>query len=350
MTATLRVVGFGGGTGLPVLLRALSTIPEIEPTAIVTVTDNGGSSGRLRESYGIPAVGDLRNCLVALSHSDSILADLFQHRFSETDGLDGHSLGNLIVTALCQKTGSLSRAVEMINRLLPLKGRALPTTGEQVTLCAAFTDGTTIRGESQISQSGRCIDRIWLEPHNPRPSPGVIEAIAEADSIIFAPGSLYTSVLPNLLVAGVADAIRGSRAVKIFVCNLMTQPGETDGYSASDHLRAIETYLGHGVIQFCIANSLRWPARNGSGNSHWESVVCDSERIAAIGPVSVERDLVLAEAGGLHHDPETLGRLVWEISRGRFSQKCYPRQSRRAIRDFSRKRGETVCFNQAASL
>jgi uncharacterized cofD-like protein len=342
----LRVVGFGGGTGLPVLLKALRTIPEIEATAIVTVTDNGGSSGRLCQTFGIPAVGDLRNCLVALSGADSVLADLFQHRFSAADGLGGHSLGNLIVTAMCQRTGSLDLAVEMMSRLLPLKGRALPATGSHATLCAAFTDGTTVRGESQISAAGRRIARIWLEPGNPPPSPGVIHAIQQADTIIFAPGSLYTSILPNLLVAGVADAVRASRAVKIFVCNLMTQPGETDGYAASDHVRALEGYLGRGIVQFCIANSSTQAARGGSRNPGSEPVLCDSERIAAIGPIPVEEDLALPQATGTHHDPEALGRLVWEISRGRLSQTVYRRQPERAVCEFAEKPREAVCLNQ----
>ena len=335
----LRAIGFGGGTGLPVLIKALRTVPEIELTAMVTVTDDGGSSGRLRQDFGIPAVGDLRNCLVALSGSDSVLADLFQHRFSDGDGLGGHSLGNLIFTALYQRTGSFERAVEVMGQLLPLRGKALPTTSRPATLCASFTDGGTIRGESRISAAGGRIARIWLEPGDPAPSPGVIETIEDAEAIIFAPGSLYTSVLPNLLVEGVVDAVRRSRAVKIFICNLLTQPGETDGYTASDHLRAIEMYLGRGVIQYCVVNAAK-PALRIAENSQSKWVLCDSQRIALMGPVLVEEDLARVDGQEIHHDPAALGRLVWKLSRRRTPQIVY--QPEHAAPDFVRKQTEAI--------
>lgn len=342
-TPALRAVAFGGGTGLPVLLKALGTIPQIEATAIVTVTDNGGSSGRLCESFGIPAVGDLRNCLVALAESDSILADLFQHRFADGDGLRGHSLGNLIVTALCQRTGSLERAVEMMSHLLPLKGRALPSTDASATLCASFTDGTSVRGETQISDAGRRIARVWLEPDAPPAAPGVLDAIEQADTILFAPGSLYTSLLPNLLVDGVRDAVRASHAIKIFVCNLMTQPGETDGFTASDHLRALETCLGRGVIQFCIVNSTRPISRSEAADARSQCVLCDSGEIAAMGPVPVAENLALVDAHGVHHDPVALGRLVWQISRGRMHHGYDGRAL--APRDSQMQPREAVCLS-----
>src|SRR6185295_6192388 len=181
-------------------------------------------------------IGDLRNCLVALSGNQSTLADLFQHRFSAGDGLDGHALGNLIVAALFQRTGSVQEAIEIASRLLPHKGKATPSTETLTTLCALLDDGSVIRGESRIPEAGRQIRRVWLEPSDPPASRGVLEALAAADAIVLAPGSLYTSLMPNLLVSGVASAIRKSPAVKILVCNLLTEPGETAGYSASDHL------------------------------------------------------------------------------------------------------------------
>ena len=318
---TLRIVGIGGGTGLPVLLRGLGRVAGLEVSAIVSVADNGGSSGRLRHSFAIPAVGDLRNCLVAMSGNSSVngsvLVDLFQHRFSAGNGLEGHSLGNLIVTALYQMSGSLKQAIEIASRLLPLQGRALPVTEMQTTLCAAFRDGTIVRGESQITAARRQIKRIWLEPDSPPPSPGVLEAIASADAIVFGPGSLYTSTIPNLLVAGVADAVRRSRAVKMFVCNLMTQPGETDGFSAADHLRVLENCLGRGSVNVCIVNRgvermrSRRCRRAGS-----RPVTCDIREIESGGAIAVQADLVTKRGTRIHHDPARLGSLVVNITRG----------------------------------
>ena len=310
----LRIVGIGGGTGLPVVLRGVTRAPRVDVTAIVAVSDNGGSSGRLRSSLGIPAVGDLRNCLVALSGNRSMLKHLFQHRFSKGD-VEGHSLGNLIVAALYQKTGSLKQALETASDLLVLKGRALASTEAAVTLCARFRDGSTARGEAQIAAARKRIERLCMEPESPAPSPGVLDAIRCADAIVFAPGSLYTSLLPNLLVAGVADAIRASRAVKILVCNLMTQPGETDGFSASDHLRAVENVLGSGVVDLCIVNSApgtsmlpRYFARGA------EPVVADVFRIRAMGVVPVEADLASVQSKTIRHNQARLGRLILQLA------------------------------------
>jgi uncharacterized cofD-like protein len=314
---TLRIVGIGGGTGLPVLLQGLRKVAGVEVSAIVSVADNGGSSGRLRQSFAIPAVGDLRNCLVALAGNDCVLADLFQHRFASGIGLEGHSLGNLIVTALYQMSGSLEQAIEIASRLLPLQGRALPVTETPTTLCAAFHDGTVVHGESQITAARRRIQRIWLEPDNPPPFPGVLETIASADVLVFGPGSLYTSVLPNLLVAGVADAVEQSRAVKIFVCNLMTQPGETDGFSAADHLRILETCLGRGAVDFCIVNTgiaaicSRLPLEAGSA-----PVTCDVRQIESRGAIPIQADLLTRSETGIRHDPARLGNLVVNVARG----------------------------------
>jgi uncharacterized cofD-like protein len=313
----LRIVGIGGGTGLPVLLRGLQKITGIETSAIVSVSDNGGSSGRLRQNFSIPAVGDLRNCLVALSGNESVLVDLFQHRFSDGNGLEGHSLGNLIVAALYQMSGSLKKASEIASGLLPLSGRALPVTEIQATLCAAFHDGTVVRGESQVTAARRRIERVWLEPDCPPASPGVLETIASADALVFGPGSLYTSTLPNLCVSGVVDSIRRSRAVKIFVCNLMTQPGETDGFSASDHLRALEACLGRGCVDVCVVNTGVERAR---ASPYRESgatpVPYDVRQIESLGVMPVQADLMSELGAKVRHDPARLGRLVVNITRG----------------------------------
>jgi uncharacterized cofD-like protein len=317
--ARLKIVGLGGGTGLPVLLRGLRDFSpdEIEATAIVCATDNGGSTGRLRESFGIPAMGDLRNCLVALSGSESLLADLFQHRFSggngvAGNGLEGHALGNLIMTAMCQKSGSLGQAVERLSQLLPLRGKVLPVADVPLTLCAQLDDGAIVRGESQIGQPRRRIGNLWIEPGEPCPAPGVLEAIAAADVLVLGPGSLYTSLLPNLLVAGVVPAIRRSRAVKIFVCNLTTQPGETDGFSAADHFRAVEAYLGPRAVNFCLVNSrpiAHRSAHTGPQDGP-EPVRCDIAKIASFGVIPIRADLAAEDGDSLRHDPAKLARLV----------------------------------------
>jgi uncharacterized cofD-like protein len=319
---TLQIVGIGGGTGLPVLLSGLAHEPRVRLSAIVTVADDGGSSGKLRAGLGLPAVGDLRNCLVALSGNHSALADLFQHRFAGGDGLEGHALGNLIVAALYQRTGSLKQAIEIASEFLPLRGKALPATEALTTLCAAFEDGSVIRGESHIAATCKQIRRVWLEPPDPPATRGVLEALTGADAIVLAPGSLYTSLLPNLLVSGVAEAIRKSPASKILVCNLLTQPGETDGFLASDHLRVVQGCLGREAIDYCIVNSAIERARGWKERqAGWEPVVCDSGRILALGAIPIEADLLGSRGLRPHHDATRLGRVVATIAKSRIRQR-----------------------------
>jgi uncharacterized cofD-like protein len=313
---SLRIVGIGGGTGLPVVLRGLAMKPHVDVSAIVTVTDNGGSSGRLRESFGVPAVGDLRNCLVALSSQQSMLGDLFLHRFSNGD-VEGHSLGNLIVTALYQKTGSLQQALEIAAALLQLKGRVLAVTEVPATLCARFRDGSAVRGESQISAMGKPIAHVWLDPQNAQPTSGVLEVIESADAIVLAPGSLFTSLMPNLLVTEVAESIRRSNAITISICNLMTQPGETDGFSACDHLRVLQTCLGGDGIDFCVVNSAVEPAGAARyRTSGSRPVLADVDEIAALGVTPVEANLFRFDDGKVRHNPTELARLIVAITQG----------------------------------
>ncbi len=320
-----RIVGIGGGTGLPVLVRGLTALAEgpdygfpqqgASVSAIVAVSDNGGSSGLLRQALGIPAVGDLRNCLVAMSADHSLLSELFQFRFSAGDGLEGHALGNLIVAALSELSGNLEQATGLAGLLLRLKGRVLPVTPVPVTLCARFGDGTVTRGESQISARRRTIRKVWLEPENPSPTAGVLHAIARADAIVLGPGSLYTSIIPNLLVAGVAAAVRNSAALKIFACNLMTQPGETDGLTASGHLRVLESYLGERSVDVCLANSrlVSWALEKylGSGS---EPVRYDPKEIASLGVQPVCADLFSDQKSKIAHDPIKLARHVMSLT------------------------------------
>jgi uncharacterized cofD-like protein len=251
-------VALGGGTGLPVVLRGLKG-PIYEAggtlTGIVTVTDDGGSSGRLRRDFDALPVGDIRNCLVALSENEPLMSELFQYRYRGDGALGGHSMGNLILTALADCRGSYLEAIEISGEVLAIRGRILPATLDKVMLRARLQSGRWVRGESKISQSALPIAQIATDPPSPAPAPGVLQALREADLVVLGPGSLYTSVLPNLLVRGVAGALRRSRALKVLVGNLMTQPGETDGYAAIDHLKAVEATAGPRLVDCYLANS-----------------------------------------------------------------------------------------------
>lgn len=255
-----RMVVIGGGHGLANLLRGLKEYSH-RITAIVTVADDGGSSGRLRKSLGILPPGDIRNCLAALSNDEAMLTQLFQYRFpSGSSGLDGHSFGNLFISALSEITGSFEEAVAESGRVLSVSGRVLPSTLHNVQLVADvvlphLVSEVRVAGESQIPESNGKVRRVWLEPNTPPAFPQAIKAILAADVIVIGPGSLYTSILPNLLVPDIADAIRSSRALKLYVCNVATQIGETDGYSCVDHLQAIENHTGKGLFDIVLANS-----------------------------------------------------------------------------------------------
>jgi uncharacterized cofD-like protein len=322
----MRVVGIGGGTGLPVLLSGLKKLDEngeepVDITAIVTVSDDGGSTGALRGAFGMPAMGDIRNCLVALANPDKLLTLVCQHRFEVTDGLAGHSLGNLILSALYQMSGDFLSAVQLASDLLGVKGQVLPVTEIPVTLCALRQDGTTIEGESAIPQSPGKLSRLWLDPPDPLPAPGVLNALKYADAIVLGPGSLYTSIIPNLLVEGVAEAIYASRAIKIYVCNLMTQAGETDGYSAADHLRALDSYLPEGSIDACILNnqSIGMGLAERYQRSDAETVWFTPENeddIRRAGVIPVAAALLKDGEVKARHDPEALARVVVSLACG----------------------------------
>ncbi len=254
----LKIVVIGGGNGLSSLLRGLKAYTH-NLTAVVTVADDGGSSGKLREKIGILPPGDIRNCLAALSNDEALLTQIFQYRFSEELGLDGHSLGNLFITALTGITGSFEEAVAESGRVLAVQGKVLPSTLHDVTLIAEVSnpqspDGIQINGESNIAKTNGSVRKVWLEPTNPLAFPPAIQAILSADLIVIGPGSLYTSILPNLLVPNLADAIRVSRASKFYVCNVATQVGETEKYSCGDHVRAIEKQLGETIFDVIICN------------------------------------------------------------------------------------------------
>jgi uncharacterized cofD-like protein len=253
-----RMVVIGGGTGLATLLRGLKAYTK-NLTAIVTVADDGGSSGELRKSMGVLPPGDIRNCLAALSDDEELLTQLFQYRFSDATGLDGHSLGNLFITGLAEITGSFEEAVAESGRVLAVQGRVLPSTLMDVHLTADIevpqkVSRVRVKGESKIPKAAGQIKRIWLEPNNPPAYPPAIQEILAADLLIIGPGSLYTSILPNLLVPDIVEAIKASKALKFYVCNIATQPGETDGYSSGDHVSTIEKHVGGRLFDLIICN------------------------------------------------------------------------------------------------
>jgi uncharacterized cofD-like protein len=253
-----KIVVIGGGTGLSVLLRGLKEY-DADITAVVTVADDGGSSGRLRSDLGMPPPGDIRNCLVALADTEPLMEKLWQYRFKSGEGLAGHSFGNLFIAAMTDVAGDFETAIRETSRVLAVRGRVLPAVGREVVLRAHMADGTIVQGESQIPLANKKIERLEIEPSDIKPLPEVVQAIREADAIIVGPGSLYTSILPNLLVPEIADAIRQSKAITVYVCNVMTQPGETDHFTASQHVQAIYDHVGPGLFDYILVNTAPIP-------------------------------------------------------------------------------------------
>jgi uncharacterized cofD-like protein len=267
-SAAVRVVALGGGTGLSSVLRGLkhhvaerrrhgangSNRPIADLAAVVTVTDDGGSSGRLRREYSVLPPGDIRNCMVALSKDEHLLGKLFQYRFPLGRGLAGHSFGNLFLTALSNVTGDFAGAVQVSAQVLAIRGRIFPSTAQNVTLEAELENGAVIKGETNVSRSRKRIVRVRLVPRRVRPLPEVLAAIREADLILVGPGSLYTSIIPNLLVEQMSEVIANSHATRVYIANLMTQPGETRNYSVADHVRAIYEHTRRKIFDFVVVN------------------------------------------------------------------------------------------------
>lgn len=266
----LAVVAIGGGSGLPSVLRGMKQHTQ-NITAIVTMADDGGSSGRLRRELGVPPPGDLRNNIAALSNDEDMMSRLFQYRFGEGE-LGGHSLGNLLLTALVNITGSMDQAALEAARVLAITGRVIPSTLHNVNLGADIrqANGKLVRvqGESQIPEVPGKIERVFLEPANAKALPDAIRAILEADLVVIGPGSLYTSILPNLLVRGIVEALKTTRALVVYVCNIAEQPGETDGYTVAEHVEAIEQHVGRGIVQVILANNAHPPLRRGDATRY----------------------------------------------------------------------------------
>ncbi|MEG4861099.1 YvcK family protein [Microcoleus sp. K1-B6] len=279
-----KIVAIGGGTGLSNLLRGLKDY-SAKITAIVTVADDGGSSGRLRREIGVLPPGDIRNCLAALADEEKLLTELFQYRFRAGDGLVGHSFGNLFLTAMSDIAGDLEQAIAASSKVLAVRGEVLPATLSDVSLWAELADGRRIEGESSITKANGKILRIGCTPANPPALPRAVEGLREADFIIIGPGSLYTSVIPNLLVPEIADAIANSQVPRIYVCNIMTQPGETDGYSVADHIRAIDRACGRPLFDAVVVQGKVPSAKALIRYSQEDSypVVLDREAVTQLG-------------------------------------------------------------------
>jgi len=309
-----KIVSIGGGTGLSTLLRGLKKFRG-DISVIVTVTDDGGSSGRLREELNVLPPGDIRNCMIALSEDEHLMSRLFRFRFSSEGGLHDHSFGNLFLTAMAGITGDFAEAVRLTSEVLAIKGIIYPSTTSNVGLRAEFEDGSWVEGETRITASKKRIRRIQLAPSDAHPLPDSLDAIDAADLITIGPGSLYTSLIPNMLVNEVINAVRASSAVKIYIQNIMTQPGETETYSAADHVEALAQHCGGILFSNVLLN-------NGKPSpeilkkydaEHAGLVEIDRDRLYALGLNLVERDL-LAEEGVIRHDPDRLAQAVLQIA------------------------------------
>lgn len=329
-----RIVALGGGTGLPNVLRGLRPLlyeahadaregQRDRLVAIVATSDDGGSSGKLRAEFNVIPPGDIRNCLAALSDNDSLIADIFQYRFGAGEGLNGHAIGNLVLTALADVTNDFPRAVELAARVVGAYGTVLPATSELVTLVAEFQDGRVLSGETAIAAGGGRIARVWLLPDRPRCVPDVCEALLRADVVVAGPGSLYTSILPPLLVPDVSAAIRASRAMRILVANLMTEPGETDGYSVLEHVLTIERHLGAQLFDYVIYNT--GPVPDALAEAY---ATCGARPVATgafelnaleklgIQPIGVP---LVSEhpAGKVRHQPDRLASAIAALAQGK---------------------------------
>ncbi|HSS20069.1 MAG TPA: gluconeogenesis factor YvcK family protein [Pyrinomonadaceae bacterium] len=334
----INLVALGGGTGLSTLLAGLKCLVGdglsddfriANLSAIVTVSDDGGSSGRLREELQMLPPGDIRNCMIALSEDSTLLSRLFRHRFRGQGELGGHSFGNLFLAALTEVTGDFTEAVRLSSEVLASKGHIYPATISDVRLVAELTDGNVVRGETQISASRAPIQRLRLEPEQCLPLPEALKAIRAADVITLGPGSLYTSILPNLLVARVASAIGESQATKIFICNLMTQPGETDNYSARQHLETIKTYAPEINFDFVIINDRRITeeqARRYALEGARQIGIDEADSVASVVDQStrIVRTNLLEEGEKVRHDSALLARVVLACRQQACSQPAVP--------------------------
>ncbi len=309
-----KIVAVGGGTGLAMLLSGLKEYSS-NITAIVTVADDGGSSGRIRKQFDMLPPGDIRNCLVALADASTMMRDLFQFRFEEGSELAGHSFGNLFITVMTRLTGDFEKAVRETSKVLALRGQVIPSTLENVTLVAKYEDGSITEGEYNIPRAHKVIKKVYLNPISPQAALEAVKAIKEAEIIVLGPGSLYTSIIPNLLLKDIADSTVASRAIKVYVCNVMTQPGETDGFSASAHVKKLVEHSHPRIIDYCLLNSGKIPQ---DIQKRYESeqaylVANDKKAIHGMGYSVIEEDIVSIKDGLVRHDTMKLAKLILSL-------------------------------------
>lgn len=308
-----KVVAIGGGTGLPAVLEGLKEYTS-NITAIVTVADDGGSSGTLRQVFKIPPPGDIRNCLVALADVSPLMSNLFQYRFKHNSEFKGHNFGNLFITAMSELTGDFEKAIKESSRVLAIRGSVVPVTLEHVTLGAKLIDNRFVDGETNISQSKSPIDRVFLKPENVKPTDEALIAIREADVIVFGPGSLYTSIIPNLLVEKVIEEITSSKAAKIYVCNIMTQPGETTGYNLTDHINSIVKHSRQGLFEYVIINTELLPPEMLAKYAEEGAVPVElDEESLKLKNYSLVKARILSLHNYARHDPTKLARCIIKI-------------------------------------
>lgn len=309
-----KIVVIGGGTGLSVLLKGLKSYTS-HLTAVVTVSDDGGSSGRLRAELGVLPPGDIRNCLVALAETETIMDKVFQHRFCQSGSLQGHNLGNLLLVALTEITGDFVSAIKEVSEVLAVRGKVIPATLEHVRLGALMQDGVLIEGETSIREYGAGIEQLFLVPDHCLPVPETLNAIMEADAIVLGPGSLYTSIIPNLLVKGIAGALAESPARKIYVSNIMTEQGETDNFTASDHLQVIMKYAAQPIIDYVVVNNGRIDEQRLVRYQSEKAVpvVVNPQEIKDLGITMIAEDLV-SDSPLAWHDSDKLARVIVSLT------------------------------------
>lgn len=306
-----NIVTIGGGTGLSVLLEGFREHTS-NISAVVTVADDGGSSGRLRRQFDILPPGDIRNCLVALADAPELMRKLFQFRFGSSSEFAGHNFGNLFITVMTQVTGDFDKAIKESSKVLAIRGQVIPSTLNKVVLVAKYKDGSITEGEASIPEVKRPIQRVWLKPEGSLATQEALQAIQEAAIIIFGPGSLYTSIIPNLLVKETCEAIVKSDAVKVYVCNIMTQPGETDGFTASEHLRALLSHSHPKLIDYCLVNtgSISQDLRERYKQDGSYPVVADTNKIRNMGPRTIQENIIAVSNNYIRHDRIKLSRII----------------------------------------
>lgn len=308
-----RIVAIGGGSGLPVLLHSLKELTS-NITAVVTVGDDGGSSGRLRNQFNMPPPGDIRNCLVALADAEPMMSDLFQFRFQESGELEGHNFGNLFILAMLKVTGDFEKAIKESSKILAIRGRVVPSTLKRITLVAQHKDGSQTEGESSISKVRSRIERLYIKPEGCAATEDALEAIQTADAIVIGPGSLYTSILPNLLIEDIGSALARSSAPKIYICNVMTQPHETDFHTAFDHVNAIIEHSRPEVLSHIVVNTGPIPQSilNKYAKEEAYPVVVDPAKIKGLGYTIIESELITAK-DIVRHNPRRLVKIIADI-------------------------------------